>query len=353
MTEQTIAHVDVTINSTTDTSLETGVKTLIADVRPNWNLENLRIKKFTEGMTNELYGVGERNGKETVLVRIYGEKTELIINRAEERINIQFLYKNGCAKPIYCTFNNGLCYGFQEGHVVGESAMREKHYAQLIATELARLHTLTIPDDYPKHDNRGSPFVSFDQLMTLLPEKLNNAEMNKVYQEQYPRTAELRAAVKQLEDIANGFKDSLVLCHHDLMNRNIVISPSGDKACFIDYEYAGLSYAPLDIAGHFLSYVGITEPNFELYPDKEHRCFFLRCYLKERKRFRGNHDDVTDEEVEVLNTQVHKMELMVLVYWSVWCALQQSISKIDYPYLESALMMMGAYEMYKEQFLAM
>lgn len=56
--------------------------------------------------------------EDVVLVRIYGNKTELLIDRDEEVKSFRVLQAHGCAPQLYCTFNNGLCYEFIQGEAL-------------------------------------------------------------------------------------------------------------------------------------------------------------------------------------------------------------------------------------------
>ncbi|GAA6070243.1 ethanolamine kinase 1, partial [Tachysurus ichikawai] len=71
---------------------------------------------FTDGITNKLIGCYEGGALEdVVLVRIYGHKTELFVDRDNEVKSFRVLQAHRCAPRLYCTFNNGLCYEFLEG----------------------------------------------------------------------------------------------------------------------------------------------------------------------------------------------------------------------------------------------
>lgn len=74
---------------------------------------------FTDGITNKLIGcyVGDTTD-DVVLVRIYGNKTELLVDRDEEVKSFRVLQAHGCAPQLYCTFNNGLCYEFMQGEAL-------------------------------------------------------------------------------------------------------------------------------------------------------------------------------------------------------------------------------------------
>jgi len=58
------------------------------------------------------------NPDDVVLVRIYGQKSELTINREREIKATVVLNSNDCAAPIFCRFENGLAYGFVSGTMV-------------------------------------------------------------------------------------------------------------------------------------------------------------------------------------------------------------------------------------------
>lgn len=74
------------------------------------------LQSFTDGITNKLIGcyVGGTL-QDVVLVRIYGNKTELLVDRDNEVKIFRVLQAHHCAPRLYCTFNNGLCYEFLEG----------------------------------------------------------------------------------------------------------------------------------------------------------------------------------------------------------------------------------------------
>ena len=60
-----------------------------------------------------------------VLVRVYGEETERIIDRNIEMLNMRLLHAAGCSEPLYCKFSNGICYGFSPGICLDEKLVRE------------------------------------------------------------------------------------------------------------------------------------------------------------------------------------------------------------------------------------
>ncbi|XP_061437200.1 ethanolamine kinase 1-like, partial [Lethenteron reissneri] len=84
------------------------------------------MKLFTDGMTNKLVGCSRGDGSEdVVLVRVYGNKSELFVDRDSELESFQVLQAYGCAPRLYCTFLNGFCYEFVHGHVLDTALVRQ------------------------------------------------------------------------------------------------------------------------------------------------------------------------------------------------------------------------------------
>lgn len=67
----------------------------------------------------------EEDMQDCVLVRVYGERTELLVDRENEVRNFQLLRAHGCAPRLYCTFQNGLCYEYMQGVALGPEHIRE------------------------------------------------------------------------------------------------------------------------------------------------------------------------------------------------------------------------------------
>jgi len=64
---------------------------------------------------------------DVVLVRIYGNRTDLLIDREREIRIMVTLHSNGCAAQIYCRFDNGIAYGFVPGIMVNVDLARKPH----------------------------------------------------------------------------------------------------------------------------------------------------------------------------------------------------------------------------------
>ncbi|XP_073889851.1 ethanolamine kinase 2 isoform X10 [Macaca fascicularis] len=184
-----------------------GALRLIQELRPRWKPEQVRTKRFTDGITNKLVACYvEEDMQDCVLVRVYGERTELLVDRENEVRNFQLLRAHGCAPRLYCTFQNGLCYEYMQGVALGPEHIREPRLFSLSA-------------DVPK--------------VEVLEQEL----------------AWLKEHLSQLES-------PVVFCHNDLLCKNIIYDSIKGHVRFIDYEYAGYNYQAFDIGNHFNEFAG-------------------------------------------------------------------------------------------------
>ena len=91
------------------------------------------MQVFTDGISNKLVGCylhDDTARKDMVLVRVYGQKTELIIDRKAELVTMVMLHAAGCSKPLYAKFKNGIAYGFVPGECLDEVTVRDDHIAR-------------------------------------------------------------------------------------------------------------------------------------------------------------------------------------------------------------------------------
>ncbi|CAB1323539.1 unnamed protein product, partial [Coregonus sp. 'balchen'] len=128
-----LLHLDVCVDEQKPRS---GVLELLGRLRPQWKPQDIKMKVFTEGITNQLMGcfVGSLQELGAVLVRVYGRMTELYVDREREVEMFKILHSHNCGPQIYCSFQNGICYEFVRGTV-------------LIATEMGKIHSIKLESD--------------------------------------------------------------------------------------------------------------------------------------------------------------------------------------------------------------
>ncbi|MGH0132495.1 UNVERIFIED_CONTAM: hypothetical protein FKN15_053941 [Acipenser sinensis] len=87
--------------------------------------------------------------EDIILVRVYGKKTELFVDRENELRNFRILHSHNCGPELYCTFQNGICYEFVKGTVLDKWLVREPTIYRLVAMEMARIHSIKPENGHP------------------------------------------------------------------------------------------------------------------------------------------------------------------------------------------------------------
>ncbi|XP_054568079.1 ethanolamine kinase 2 isoform X2 [Eptesicus fuscus] len=225
-----------------------GALRLIQELRPHWKPEQVRTKRFTDGITNKLVACYvEEDMRDCVLVRVYGERTELLVDRENEVRNFQLLRAHGCAPKLYCTFQNGLCYEYMRGVALGPEHIREPRLFRLIALEMAKIHTIHTNGSLPK----PTLWHKMHTYFTLVKNEISPSLSADV-----PKLEVLERELAWLKEHLSQLGSPVVFCHNDLLCKNIIYDSTKGHVRFIDYEYAGYNYQAFDIGNHFNEFAG-------------------------------------------------------------------------------------------------
>ncbi|XP_042320231.1 ethanolamine kinase 2 [Sceloporus undulatus] len=280
-----------------ETNVLPGALQLIRKLRPQWEAERVKTKVFTEGITNKLMACfTDENMRDAVLVRVYGRKTELIVDRANELRNFQVLQDHGCAPNLYCTFENGYCYEFMPGKALGPEDIRQPNIFRLVAQEMAKMHRIHTNGSLPKPCLWHRLYKYFNLVKTEFARTTSN-----------PR--------------------GLVLTHSQAVA--YMVHPI---SCFLHHQF-------------ILS--GLNEVDYSLYPSKEVQMQWLRYYLQAYKKLgqenqeegsksRGESRAVPEEELESLYVQVNQFALASHFLWACWGLIQAQFSTIDFNFARYA-----------------
>lgn len=149
---------------------------------------------FTDGITNKLVGCfypttlttnclsqqteDTSTVDDVVLVRVYGNKTDLLIDRKAEKRNIQLLHTYGFAPSLYAVFKNGLAYEYVDGTTLTTDTVKDPKVWILVAKRLAEMHKVSCGNDLPKVAGLGR---KTDKFLDLLPEKFDSEEVQERY----------------------------------------------------------------------------------------------------------------------------------------------------------------------------
>ncbi|XP_026220551.1 ETNK_euk domain-containing protein [Anabas testudineus] len=318
-----------------------GILDLLSILRPQWKAEDIQLKTFTEGITNQLIGcyVGSVQEPCCVLVRLYGKMTELYVNRDKEVEMFQLFHAHGCGPEIYCSFQNGICYEFIRGKVLDDELLRQPSIYRLIAAEMGRIHSIR-----PKCGLPVEPLLwkKMSHFLTLVQSSVKSP---------VPSFETLSAEMELLKRHLSQIDSPTVLCHNDLLTKNIIYNHKEGMVKFIDYEYADYNYQAFDIGNHFNEFAGVNDVNYSLYPSQELQRDWLTAYLESYKHSTGCEVTVTEAEVTQLYIQVCKFSLASNFFWGLWAILQSQYSSIDFDFQRYSMARLNYYFEKKEEYL--
>ncbi|XP_072390670.1 ethanolamine kinase [Diabrotica undecimpunctata] len=340
---QEVPHVNVEVS---ENDIQNGALQILKVIRPNWEESSITFKLLTDGITNKLVGCKpeEADDEEIVLVRIYGNKTDLIIDRKAETRNIILLHKAGLAPNLYATFKNGLAYRYLPGCTLTSESVREPTIYTLVAKQLALLHRVN-PNNGP---SKTFLWDKIRQFLDLIPDTFSDPEKHKRYVKNVIPKSKIEEEMYKMKEVIENLDSPIVFAHNDLLLGNVIYNKEKNKVTFIDYEYAALNYQSVDIANHFAEFVGIDEIDYSLYPNKDFQTKWIKVYLKEY-----NGQEPSSKEIEKMYVQINKSSLVTHIFWGVWSLVQAEHSSISFDYMGYAAIRFKEYFSKKDLFLSL
>ena len=271
------------------------------DLMPEWRGRVDKIEPLTGGITNKLYRVQLSDGGDYV-VRVYGQKTELFIDREVEMENIRRLESSGVTSKLikYLPRKNVTIVEF----IPGTPFTNDDFLKDEVLEKLVRPIKLI-------HNSKARLPKLFDPLLEVRGLFKVFSDLGKEYPE-----FDICGTIDILGSISDraGIPHSQYLpCHNDLLADNFIASEDRDRypepVYLIDWEYAGMSTPYYEIADMFQE---ILVPRAA--EDK-----ILRIYWEDR-----NMDE------HVLKTDMFKP--FPDIYWFLWSLVKLNISNIEFDY---------------------
>jgi thiamine kinase-like enzyme len=269
--------------------------TTIQDVLPRvevWRGRRLQATELSGGLTNTNHLV-EAEGARYV-VRIPGLSTELLaVDRANERHNAAAAATTGVSPRIVEVLEDldVMVIEYIEGTTMSAEALRKPEQVRRIATSLRRLHA------GPRFRQDFDMFRLTDFYLDVCAER--DIRIPRGFRDH-------RADVARIEDALAARPLSTVPCHNDLLAENYI--DDGVQLWIVDFEYSGNN-----------------DPTFEL-GDTAQECTFdvdLRARLCEA---------YFGEAAPSLLARMDLQAVMADVGWTLWAAIQASISSIDFDF---------------------
>ncbi|KAK9852291.1 hypothetical protein MYU51_008731 [Penicillium brevicompactum] len=354
---------------------------LILTLNPHWEGpgNNIEFVRFTDGITNTLLKIinlkpgltEEQIDNEAVLMRAYGNGTEILIDRERETRSHALLASRGLAPPLLARFQNGLLYRFIRGKPCGHLDLVSPPIWCGVARRLAQWHA-ALPSSGAAPIKETPLDVEQDADITVIQPRRAGPSIWAVLQkwvlalpvttpEQRARRlslqAELQWVVEALDDGKGIGEDGLVFSHCDLLCANVIVLPSDSHPTpedgiaavnFIDYEYAVPAPAAFDISNHLAEWGGY-DCDYTMMPTKSVRRAFLTEYTKSYCEKSGLDASAQAEIVDRLYEDVDRFRGMPGLYWGVWALIQAQISQIDFDYASYAETRLGEYYAWKRE----
>eukprot|EP00727_Mastigamoeba_balamuthi_P002652 m51a1_g12384 putative ethanolamine kinase 2 (368) ;mRNA; f:633490-635240 len=317
------------------------VAEIVASCVPNWSGRPVHVASLSGGTTNAVWKCWAEGDEESaVLARVYGPRTEVLIDRAIELRLCSLLGRNGLTERVYGSFGNGFVVGYVRGRVLTYSELPEYHSE--IAAELARWHA------FDASEALGSDRTP--KLWGLLHSWLSAASAgNEPASWGRVNAAGVHAEAAFLEERLRKPSYPVVLCHNDVQSLNIIVveerAPGGKgRVRLIDLEYAAWNYAYFDIANHFCEHGGLA-CDYSLLPEEPQQRKFIRSYIE---ALEGR--PASEEVVERWRKRVCRFILASHLLWGIWALFQaRETGNAQFDYVAYAEGRFRAYEEWKEK----
>jgi len=278
-------------------------KDVCYELLPEWKGLNINITQLGGGITNKLYRIRSEAGDYTV--RIYGDKTELFIDRNCEAHTINEMAKIGVASGLVKFMPE---IGVTIVEFIGDSIVLtndhflDKSLYPKIVDPIRKIHESGI-----QLQKVFNPMVEVKKMFSIL----NNLKA------EYPEF-DIVGTIERLEkltEIISIPESEYSACHNDLLADNFILINEDARHKYdslmyiIDWEYAGMAPRYYDIADMFQ----------EILVPREAEKGIVAEYCK---------SDNLDRTLYFIDL----FKPFPDIYWFLWSLIQLNISKIEFDY---------------------
>jgi len=270
---------------------------------PEWKDLDIQIIQLSGGITNKLFRIQSEKGDYTV--RIYGDKTDLFINRDYEAHTIQEMAKVGVA-------SNMIKYMPEIGvtivEFIGDSIVltndhfQDPSFHSKIVAPIRKIHSSGV-----RLKKIFNPLVEVMKMSAIL--KGIDAE----YQE-FDISGTIQRLIK-LSSIINLPESEYSPCHNDLLADNFILINDdardryAEPMYIIDWEYGGMAPKYYDMADMFQ----------EILVPRSSEKSIVAEYCE------GDNFDRTLFFIDLFKPFPD-------IYWFLWSLIQLNVSKIEFDY---------------------
>ena len=252
-----------------------------------------KITKLSGGMTNSVYKIINKN--DNFILRIFGNNTNMLIDRENEKNIINHLSKYNYAPKILEQFDNSRI----EEYIDGCPNIDPCKYQKEICDSLRKIHDI----------NYDFEILSFWDKFSKYKKLANN-----------PFDEKINKLIDDIKKEKDHFLNEEVLGHGDLTLGNIILTQN-NQIRFIDFEYSCIMPRCFDLANHICEYDNIKFDS----PSSEIKKNIIKNYINDTIDYREDFLKILDKYI-----------LISHYYWGCWAIVQQNISELDCNYKEYA-----------------
>jgi thiamine kinase-like enzyme len=280
-------------------------KAVCYELLPEWKGLDIDITQLKGGITNKLYRIRSEKGDYTV--RIYGDKTDLFIDRDSEAHAIREMSKIGVCSPIvkYLPERGVTIVEFIDDAIfLNNEHFLDKSLYPKIVEAIKKIHTsgVTLKQIF-------NPMVKVKEMFSIL------TGLKAEYPE-FDITGTVDRLSK-LDQIINIAEDEYTACHNDLLADNFLLIeeealPRYDSPMYIiDWEYAGM--APL--------YYDIADMLQEILVPRDAEKAIVEAYCD-------------GQDFDQVLYYIDLFKPFPDIYWFLWSMIQLNVSTIDFDYYD-------------------
>ena len=267
------------------------------NLMPEWkDCNNISISVLKGGITNRLYRVKSEKGD--LAVRIYGDKTDMFIDRDNEADAIEKMAHLGISPRLikYLPNQNTTIVDFiTDGYTLKNSDFLKETILAKTSYAIQKIHKSTVV--FGKVFN---PMKGIEKMYGIL----------KKIRASYPEF-NIKGTVLKLQRLIEKIdisENKYTACHNDLLADNFILDTSGNIQ-LIDWEYAGMAPKYYDIADMFQEILVPTEIERK----------FVDYYCEGKD---------TAENIRIIDL----FKPFPDIFWFLWSMIQNRISKISFDF---------------------
>lgn len=309
------------------------VAKVIREVRPNWNLDNLKSKCYSHSMTNTVshFFIYSREDEDSIVVRLNGEAA--FLDRKKELEAFERLAAAGIADELLAYFKNGLVMKPIKGSTLHRDTVKDKKVSALVAKAMAQMHKNT---KLLQSETGPTLVKTMNEFVSMIPDKYSDVKKEAARRKiQLPESAELKKLIQESSEALADQTTPLVVCHNDLLLNNFLYDTKTSSMKIIDYEYLAPNPAAFDIANHFNEFVGTDDFGPEDYPKYLPDDSFIRWWLSQYLREFLDREP-TEKELISWEHSVKNMMPLSHYFWASWSMVQVEASVLDFDYVTYA-----------------